>query len=279
MRVPLDIRPLTGSLGAEIHGLELRKPLDRETVEALEQALVDHLVIFFPKQDLSPEEHIAFGRHFGELFTDHPAYLPTLEGYPEMVVLSSDSYGQVDIWHTDITISERPPMGSILHMQVCPEYGGDTMWANMYAAYDALSPRMQRYLEGLVAVHDLAGTFRTVLREKSGGIQAPAGGIPRQLPSAEHPVVRTHPATGRKALFVNPTFTSHIKDLPPAEGDALLAFLYRHSVQPEFLCRRRWSEGDVGFWDNRCTMHYAVADYGKAKRVIHRVTIQGERPV
>ena len=283
----LDIQPISGCIGAEIRGLDLHQPLATDTARALNQALLDHLVVFFPDQKLTPDEHLEFSKALGDPFLDHPSYLPTLPERPEVVVLSGKEEGRADIWHSDVTISETPPAGSILSMQTCPTYGGDTQWANMYAAYDALSDNMKTYLEGLHALHDLTQTVHRLMRDRSSleapkklGDDAskppPASG----LPSAVHPVIRTHPETGRKAIFVNPTFTSHIVGVPPAEGEAILEFLYAHSVQSEFLCRRRWSEGDVGWWDNRCTMHYAVADYGdETARVIHRVTLQGDRPV
>jgi taurine dioxygenase len=154
------------------------------------------------------------------------------------------------------------------------------MWSDMTAAYDALSDRMKTYLEGLIARHDLAGTVRNVVRERSQATKSPTGEMPntQALPHALHPVVRTHPATGRKILYVNPTFTAHIEGLPAAEADAVLAYLYQHQEQPEFQCRWRWQTGDVAIWDNRATHHYAIADYGDEPRVIHRVTIEGEAP-
>ncbi len=279
-----EIRPIAGSLGAELHGLDLRKPLDPETAAAIDKALCDHLVIFFPEQKLDADEHVAFSRSLGEVFTDHPAYLPTLEGHPEVVVLAGQAGGRADLWHTDITINPRPPKGSILYMKETPAYGGDTMWANLYLSYDALSEPMKRLVGDLTSVHDITGGGGLVRVERSDKTVPPntefekTGGAVT-LPTAEHPVVRTHPVTGKKCLFVNPTFTSHIKDVPTAESEAILNFLYAHTVQPEFLCRRRWSQGDVGIWDNRCTMHYAIADYGDSNRVIHRTTLVGDIPV
>ena len=279
-----EIRPTAGSLGAEIHGLDLRKPVDPGVAADIERALCDHLVIFFPEQKLSAEEHVAFSRSIGEVFTDHPAYLPTLDGHPEVVVLAGHAGGRADLWHTDITINPRPPKGSILYMQEAPPYGGDTMWANLYLSYDALSEPMKRYLGELTAVHDITGGGGAVRVERSD-TTVPAGTEFEKkqgavtLPSAEHPVVRTHPVTGKKCLFVNPTFTSHVKNVSTAESRAILDFLYTHMVQPEFVCRRQWSQGDVGMWDNRCTMHYAIADYGEANRVIHRTTLVGDVPV
>ena len=250
----------------------------------VDRALCDHLVVFFPEQKLSADEHVAFSRSLGEVFTDHPAYLPTLEDHPEVVVLAGQAGGRADLWHTDITINPCPPKGSILYMKESPPYGGDTMWANLYLSYDALSAPMKRYLGELTAVHDIRGGGGAVLVERSDNTVPPNTEFEKKrgavaLPSAEHPVVRTHPVTGKKCLFVNPTFTSHLKDVSTAESAAILDFLYAHMVQPEFLCRRRWSQGDVGMWDNRCTMHYAIADYGEENRVIHRTTLIGDVPV
>jgi taurine dioxygenase len=196
------------------------------------------------------------------------------------VVLEGQKGGRADVWHSDVSISAKPPMASVLYMKKSPAYGGDTMFADMTAAYDALSGRMKAYLEGLSAMHDLAGTVRSLVRERSVQTQAPPGQMPdtMDLPRASHPVIRTHPVTKRKILYVNPTFTAFIEGVAPREADAVLAFLYAHQNQPEFQCRWRWQEGDVAIWDNRATHHYAVADYGDAERTIHRVTLEGEAP-
>ncbi len=272
--------PIAGALGAELRGLDLARPLEDSVVGDVLDALYTHKVVFFRDQELTPEQHIDFSARIGSVFTDHPAYLPTLEGHREIVVLEGQEGGRANLWHSDVSISEKPPMGSVLYMKRCPDWGGDTMWADMTAAYEALSDRMKAYLEGLHAVHDLAGTVRTVIRERSQQTRRPTAAMPslEGLPRAIHPVIRTHPATGRKILYVNPTFTSHIEELPPAEGDAVLDFLYRHQDQPEFQCRWHWRTGDVAIWDNRATHHYAIADYGDAPRTIHRVTIEGEAP-
>lgn len=276
----LDIRPISGALGAEITGVDLACDLASEDVAAIESALFEHKVVFFRDQALSPERQIAFSARLGPVFTDHPAYLPVHPDHREIVVLDGQEGGRANVWHSDVTISAKPPMGSVLYMKTCPDHGGDTMWSDMTAAYELLSDRMKAYLEGVTAYHDLAGTVRTMVRERSEATRAPTGKMPdlSALPSASHPVVRTHPVTGRKILYVNPTFTSHLEGVPPAEGDAVLAFLYAHQNQPELQCRWRWREGDVGIWDNRATHHYAIADYGDAERVIHRVTIEGEAP-
>jgi taurine dioxygenase len=281
MTSQLDLTRVAGALGAEIHGIDLSRDLDKVTTDSIESALYAHKVIFFRAQSLSPEQQIAFSGRIGPIFTDHPSYLPLHPEHPEMVVLDGQDGGRANVWHSDVSISSKPPMGSVLYMKVCPEWGGDTVFADMARAYDSLSERMKTYLEGLTAYHDLAGTVRHMVRERSQATKAPTGSMPdmTKLPCASHPVVRTHPVTGRKILYVNPTFTSHLEGLPGSEADAVLAFLYQHQNQPELQCRWRWRQGDVAIWDNRATHHYAVADYGDASRVIHRVTLEGEAPV
>ncbi|MBW2421527.1 MAG: TauD/TfdA family dioxygenase [Deltaproteobacteria bacterium] len=276
----MEALPIAGALGAELRGLDLAQKLDDTSVEGVLDALYEHKVIFFRSQTLTPQQQIEFSAQLAPVFTDHPAYLPLLDGHPEVVVLDGQAGGRANLWHSDVSISPKPPMGSVLYMKQCPTWGGDTLWADMTAAHDALSDRMKTYLDGLHAVHDLAGTVRNVVRERSQQTKSPTGAMPDMdaLPRAIHPVVRTHPVTGRKILYVNPTFTSHIDELPPAEGDALLAFLFQHQSQPEFQCRWRWQAGDVAIWDNRATHHYAVADYGDEARTIHRVTLEGEAP-
>jgi len=280
----MEIKPITANIGAEVHGVDLSTPIDAAMKERIGELLVEHQVIFFPRQTMSADDHVALGRCFGELQTEHPAYLRTLdEDHPEIIVIESDESRPVgvadraDVWHTDVTFHERPPTGSILHMQKIPDTGGDTLWVSLSAAYDALSDSMKNYLAPLRAVHDVTPT----LLEYAADLSVPAEAtldFAKRFPKSEHPVVRTHPTTGRKGLFVNRTFTSHLVGVPRDESDAILEFLYAHSIKPEFSVRRRWSEGDVGIWDNRCTLHYAVNDYGKQARRIHRVTILGERP-
>jgi len=278
----LDIRPIAGSCGAEVAGLDLSRSPDDGTASALRAALSDHRVLFFRAQQLDPDAHIGFARALGTPDSNHPPYIPTLDGHPEIAVLSGQQGGRADVWHTDFTISPTPPAGSILNMRVCPEYGGDTMWCDLSAAWEALSGRMQAYLDGLYAVHDLAGTIQMLMRERSIQGESPVEGESGlhfgKLPRSRHPVVRSLPG-GRRALFVNPTFTSHIEELPRTESDAILQLLYDHMVQPEFTCRWRWQQGDLGVWDNTCTMHYAIADYGESPREIHRVTLVGSEPV
>ncbi len=260
MAMPLpgepEIRPVGGALGAEIRGLSLRRPTDAE-FEWIHQALLEHLVLFFPDQQLTPDEHRDFALRFGEPEI-HP-FIPKLdEEHPEIVVLKAESGLIADVWHTDVTFSESPPVCSVLNALEMPERGGDTMWSNQYLAYERLSEPMKEIVGGLTAIHT-AATF----------------GRPEQ--QTIHPVVRRHPETGRPSLFVNPQFTERIPELSRAESDALLRMLYAHSVQPELTCRYSWAPGTIGIWDNRCTQHCAVNDFD-GERVISRVTILGDHP-
>jgi taurine dioxygenase len=255
-RAEFDVRPLTGACGAEVRGVDLTA-LDAAAWDALYATWLEHLVLFFPDQALDPDAHVALGRRFGEPEI-HP-YIPKHDDeHPEIVVIDTVG-GGVDVWHTDVTFSPTPPMASVLQMIVNPPRGGDTIFTNQYLAYEMLSQPIRELLDGLTAVHH-AAPF----------------GHPEQ--QAIHPVVRTHPDTGRRSLFVNRTFTSHIVELRRSESDALLQYLYSWSERPDFQCRYRWDVGTIGIWDNRCTQHYAVADYRDERRVIERVTVIGDVP-
>jgi taurine dioxygenase len=267
----LQLRPLAGALGAVVSGVDLRE-LDDATFAELHAAWLEHQVLFFRDQDLSPDQHKAFGRRFGELQV-HPFLRSRRdEDHPEIVVLESDESRPYVAagWHTDVTFLPNPPLASILRAVDVPEWGGDTMWSSCGAAYEALSPRFREMLDGLVAVHDTSKTF------SRGAYPSERHPDQKEAPRAEHPVVRTHPETGRKGLFVNPAFTSHIRGLHRAESEALLAFLYRHMVTPEFTCRFHWEKNSLAIWDNRCTQHRALADNLTAHRRMERVTIEGE---
>ena len=268
----VEVRPLTPTIGAEVRGVDLGA-VDDETLEVLRDALTAHLVLFFRDQDISVQAHKAFGAMFGELDV-HPND-PGLEGHPEVMIIHADETSKRvagEMWHSDVSCSPEPPMGSILRMFVVPESGGDTLFASMYAAYDALSERMKAYLEDLTAVHDGGPYYRTVNRI----IGRDDGG--RTYPSAEHPVVRTHPVSGRRCLFVNSMFTTHLVGVPKSESDHVLAFLFDHVQNPQFACRFRWKPSSVAFWDNRCTQHYAVWDYFPSVRSGYRVTVRGTAP-
>ena len=230
------------------------------------------MVIFFREQVLSPAQHLAFGRLFGELHI-HPA-APHEPGMPELMIIHKDRNSpraNGEGWHSDVSCDPEPPMGSILYIRECPPNGGDTLFASMYAAYEALSDRLKAYLDGLTAVHDGEHVYR--------GLFASVGEPDRPTyPQAEHPVVRTHPVTGRRALYVNRGFTTRILGIPIDESEAILRYLYEHMENPLFQCRFRWRPNSVAFWDNRCTQLRAMWDYWPHTRVGNRVTVRGERP-
>lgn len=269
----IQVHKLTPVIGAELGGVDLARPLSNRQFDEIHRALAENLVIFFRDQHMSPEQHLDFGRRFGELHV-HPA-APHAPGYPELMVIHADEKSpraNGEGWHTDVSCDTEPPMGSILYIRTAPEYGGDTLFANMYAAYEALSPRMQTYLDGLTAIHDGEDVYR--------GLYANYGVADKpSYPRAEHPVVRTHPVTGRKALYVNRGFTRRIVGIPRDESEGVLRYLYEHMENPLFQCRFRWKENSVAFWDNRCAQHRAMWDYWPHTRSGHRVTVKGERPV
>jgi len=248
----MTIEPKGGTIGAAVTGIDLRD-LDDALFSALLEAWYDHLVLFFPGQDLSPAEHRDFAARFGDLEV-HPL-TEKLEGVPEVTLLHSDRGGRADVWHTDVTFSSNPPIAAVLRQLTGPTVGGDTMWANQYLAFESLSAPMQSFCRELTAVHTAWSQGRPDL-------------------SAERPVVIEHPATGRSALAVNRLFTRRIPQLAPDESDALLAQLFDHGERPEFTVRWSWTPGDVVIWDNRCTRHHAIGDYD-AERVMHRVTVLG----
>ena len=266
----IQVRPLTPTIGAEIFAVDLSRPLTKQQFEEIHAALMRHLVIFFRDQRLSIEQHKAFGRLFGELDL-HPT--SRMEGHPEIIEIKADEHSKYvagEVWHSDVTCSPVPPMGSILYLHKVPDNGGgDTLFLNMYRAYETLSPAVRALIDGLTAVHDGDKVYRVRQGKNVTG----------ELPRSEHPVVRTHPVTGRKALFVNRNFTSHIVGMSGLESAALLEMLYRHSERDDFKCRFKWQPNSIAFWDNRCTMHLAMWDYYPQKRYGHRVTIAGTKPV
>jgi len=272
----ISFHPIAGALGAEVSGIDLREPIDDAAFEALESGLLKHQVLFFRDQHIGPEHHRALARRFGEP-VPHPAY-PHVDGYEEINILEStpDKPTKIDTWHTDMTFLEKPPLGSILRGRIIPEQGGDTMFASLFAAYDSLSDRMQRYLDGMTALHSFAHGFRHSLAEPGGWDRL--GEAVRANPPVSHPVVRTHPRSGRRALFVNRLFTTHIEGLREAESDAVLSFLFDHLETPEHSCRFQWENDSIAFWDNRATMHRPVNDFFPAHRRMERITIGGDRP-
>ena len=269
----LRVEPATPKIGAFVFGVDITGSLSNHEVSALQQALADHQVLFFRDQPFTLEGHKAFGRLFGQLHI-HPN-TPGPEGHPEVLPIHTDATSKrvaAEHWHSDVSCDEEPPLGSILHLHTIPETGGDTLFASMYAAYDALSPRLKAYLEGLTALHSGERTYRRTNRLL--GIDDRG----RVFPEASHPVIRTHPVTRRKALFVNRGFTERINELPDEEGAAILAYLYDHAERPEFQVRFRWQPDSVAFWDNRAVQHKALWDYFPNVRSGYRVTIKGDRP-
>jgi taurine dioxygenase len=271
-----EIQTMTPTIGAEVRGLDLAQPLDAPTVAQLREALLKHLVLVFREQHLDPASHIAFARSFGEI--KKPPVATRHGGPPEINVLDQDApRGEgADAWHADNTYTECPPMGSLLRiLQLPPSGGGDTAFASMYAAYDALSSHLQRLCDELVAVHDVTRSLtRAIARGHSA---AQLHEVQKQLPPVEHPVVVVHPETGRRSIFVNPNSTTEIVGMSEAESRMLLDFLFEHVKQPEFQVRVRWDTESLVFLDNRCVQHYAVADYHE-RRVLHRVALEGDRP-
>lgn len=281
----LSLRPISSALGAEVTGIELKRPLAPGEVDALHQALGRHGILLFRNADLSPEEHIAFSRQFGPLET-HVVGEFNLPEHPEVFVVSNIKEGEKlkgavyagQYWHSDLSYMPKPSLGSLLLCHEMPATGGDTMWANMYLAWDTLSDTMQRILGDLQAVHDYSQAYdRYFARRKERPPLTPAQRA--KTPPVTHPMVRTHPVSGRKALYVNPGFTSGIVGMEPEESGPILEFLFGHATRQEFVCRHPWRVHDMMFWDNRCTMHYALADYDfSVRRLMHRTTLAGDVP-
>ena len=267
----LNIKPLTPAIGAEIHGIDLGAPDMAQRVPEIRAALLKHGVIFFRGQDLTQEQHIAFAREFGDLEI-HPA-TPKDQPNPEVLRIAHGpkSRGQENYWHSDVTWREEPSLGSILLAREVPECGGDTLFANMHLAYERLSEQMQRFCEGLKAVHDIARVFAKRLDKAPEDLH-------ERFPPTRHPVIRTHPETGERVIYVNTAFTSHIEGLSSKESAWLLDHLYASAKDAEIQCRFRWEAGSIAFWDNRVCQHLAVSDYFPARRVMERVTISGDRP-
>jgi len=267
----LKVAPLTPSIGAEISGIDLAEEQDEAVIAEIRAALLAYKVIFFRDQFITPEQHIAFARRFGPLEI-HPA-TPKDQPNPEVLHIAHgpDSRGRENEWHSDVTWRAEPSLGSILRAIEVPAVGGDTLFADMAAAFRGLSPAMQDWCRSLSAVHDIARVFARRLGKSIEELH-------EQYPPQLHPVVRTHPETGEQALYVNTAFTSHIEGVSAKESEWLLAHLYAQAAVPEIQCRFRWRAGSIAFWDNRAGQHYAASDYFPAVRRMERVTIAGDRP-
>jgi taurine dioxygenase len=274
--LPFQMVPLSPMIGAEIEGIDLRQPLDTETLSGLRAALLDRKVLFFRDQDITTEQHLEFSRSFGPLEV-HP-FAPHKPDYPEVLAITHDetNKGKENTWHSDVTWRLEPSLGSVLRALEVPPVGGDTLFADMYAAYEGLSSDVKAKIEGRTAIHDFEH-FRRGMR-KRGLSEEQIEAFNRKFPEAEHPVVRTHPETGRKGVYVNRAFTQYIVGMEREESDKLLAHLYVQASIPEYQCRFRWRANSIAFWDNRASQHYAVSDYFPAVRRMERVTIIGDRP-
>lgn len=270
--------PYTPTIGATLHGLDLSKPLDESVQAALREALARYEVLFFRDQVLTPAQQVAFTRIFGHV-NEVKAFFPRVQGQPEIEVVESTAErpNSASNWHADITWRENPPVGTSLYAQVIPASGGDTIWSSLTTAYDRLPAPFKAYLETLTAVHtwEISRWTEYLLGKDSSGEQLAQARA--KYPPVAHPVVRVHPVTGKKILYVNPTFTSHIKGLPRAQSDALLAQLYALIVVPEYQARLRWQANTLAVWDNRSTQHYAVGDYFPQHRKLHRITFTADR--
>jgi taurine dioxygenase len=273
----IQLRPISGSLGSIIEGVDLSAPLDDATYTEIKQALLDNLVIFFRGQNITPDQQVAFGRRFGELHI-HP-FIPSLDGHKEVIRLKAKSGANEMLrlsnsWHEDLSYTYDPPLAAILRAVEVPSRGGDTMWVNLYKAYDTLSDRMKAIVEELSAWHDVTKTYRRQELQREGGAQQYWGTF-QKTPPALHPIVKIHPETGKKLLYLSELTTTHIEGLHENESDALLQMLFRHLDWKELHCRFYWEKDSIAMWDNRCTAHYAVRDYTEP-REMHRVTVIGE---
>ncbi|MFO0996658.1 MAG: TauD/TfdA family dioxygenase [Alphaproteobacteria bacterium] len=276
----IDVLPLAGALGAEIFGVDLARPLGNETFSDIHRAFLDHLVIFFRDQTLTPTQLIEFARRFGTLDPHH--VLKGMDGHPEILEIirePTDTKIFAPGWHADVTWQERPVLGAALYGLDVPDIGGDTLFANQYLAYDTLSPGLKAMLEGLRAVHGTAKVYGDKAEDYTYVNNLVTDRAKAATYETVHPVVRTHPETGRKALFLNDHYVLRFEDMTAEESMPLLNVLWQHAVRPEFTCRFRWRAGSIALWDNRCLLHTPIDDYFGKRRHMWRITIGGDRPV
>ncbi len=271
----IDIQPVTGGLGAELHGVDIAAPLDQRTTLDIRAALNEYGVIFFRDQKLTPAQHLAFGRRFGELVPGRGELVPD---FPELAVVRKEPEQKHNIggdWHSDHSFLPKPPLGTVLYALDLPPFGGDTLFLNMAKAYDTLSDGLKQTLDGLDAVHSLGKLYDKLRSRKADSIKI-RDGAPE--PEAVHPVVMRHPETGRRVLYVNETYTVRFAGWTREESEPLLQFLYAHARRPEFSCRFRWQRGSVAFWDDRQVWHYAVNDYHGERRIMHKLIVEDSPP-
>ncbi len=271
------VTPIAGALGAEISGVDLSRPLEAECVRAIRKALLDHLVIFFRDQNLDPDSYMAFAKAFGTP-VEYPL-IKGIDGYPTITEIVKQEHERTNfggVWHADTTYLDIPPMGSMLYALEVPPYGGDTLFANQYLAYETLSEPLRKFLDGLTAINTSAKA--DVSRTREDMIRNAGEDAALRDYVSEHPVVRTHPETGRRCLYVNVAHTSHFRGMTESESAPILNYLFQHQVRPEFTCRFSWRPGSLAFWDNRATQHNPVNDYHGFRRIMRRITLAGERP-
>jgi taurine dioxygenase len=273
----LRVKRIAGAVGAEIHGVDLSQGISSSLAAEIREIFLEHCVIFFRDQNLTPAQYLAFAEAMGQP-VEYP-FVKGIEGYPviiQVMKLEHERHNFGGIWHSDTTYLEQPPMGSMLLAREVPPFGGDTLFANQYLAYETLSDGMKKMLDGMVAVGTSAKADVSKTREDR--IQSDGRAEAKKEYVAEHPVVRTHPETGRKALFVNVAHTARFKDMTEEESAPLLQYLFQHQVKPEFTCRFAWQPGSIAFWDNRCAQHNPINDYHGYRRVMHRITLAGDKP-
>ena len=279
MYARIEVKPMAGALGAEVFGVDLSGEMDDQTFSEIKKAHLDHLVIFFRDQQATNQDLARFARRFGELAI-LPPHRQAPGEFPELLVIDKQPETKLVFgweWHSDTTHLEVPPMGSVLAARILPSVGGDTLFANQYLAYDTLSAGMKRLLKDVRAIHSNGRILSSL--EVDDFLPEGQDSAAHATLSSAHPVVRTHPETGKKALFVNVLHTERLEDMTIAESNSLLKYLYDHSTRPEFTCRFRWQAGSIAFWDNRCCQHLALADYPGQRRLMHRVQIRGTKPV
>lgn len=273
----IEVHKIAGALGAEISGVDLARDFDDATVAEIRRVWLDNCVVFFRNQDLPPARFLALAKRFGEPI-EYP-FLKGLDGFPEIITVAKLEHEKINfggVWHSDTSYLDIPPMATMLIAREVPPVGGDTLFANQYLAYETLSDGMKRLLDGLIALN--ASAKADVTRTREDRLKDSQNPQARKDYLAEHPVVRTHPETGRKALYVNVAHTLRFKDMSEEESAPILDFLFRHQIRPEFTCRFHWEPGSIAFWDNRCAQHNPVNDYHGCRRLMHRITLKGDKP-
>jgi taurine dioxygenase len=274
-----SVEPVAGSLGAQIDGVDLSQDLPDAVIAEIRRVLLDHLVIFFRDQEMTPEQHLAFARHFGSLSLHDQ--VQGMEDYPEIIEVRKEPEDERNFggaWHADVTYMQEPPLGSILYAREVPRFGGDTLWANQYLAFETLSDGMRELLDGMTMIHTPAKIYGLQSQDWSKDSSVRSAPNATAEYETEHPLVRTHPETGRKCLLISGLFTPRFKDMTEEESAPLINYLMEQATREPITCRWRWRAGDAAFWYNRCTLHYALNDYQGQRRVMHRVTVAGDRP-